>query len=76
MSKRFDRREFIKTMGSVGIAGSAVGFSVAALGQKPPAEVEIGVVYPLSGPTGPMGQNGVRGWNIAVDEINAAGGIK
>jgi branched-chain amino acid transport system substrate-binding protein len=76
MSKRFDRREFIKTMGSVGIAGSAAGFSAVALAQKPPAEVEIGVVYPLSGPTGPMGQNGVRGWNIAVDEINAAGGIK
>jgi branched-chain amino acid transport system substrate-binding protein len=76
MSKQFDRREFIKRMGSVGIVGSTVGFSEAALGQKPPADVEIGVVYPLSGPTGPMGQDGMRGWNIAVDAINAAGGIR
>ena len=30
----------------------------------------------MSGPSGPFGQNGVRGWNIAVDEINEAGGIK
>lgn len=76
MRKRFDRREFIKTVGSVGIAGPALGVSAIALAQSPPAEVEIGVIYPLSGPTGPMGQNGVRGWTIAVDEINAAGGIK
>ncbi len=76
MGKRIDRRAFIKGMGSVGIAVSGVGFPAIARGQKPPAEVEIGVVYPLSGPTGPMGQNGVRGWTIAVDEINEAGGIK
>ncbi|MCC6205260.1 MAG: ABC transporter substrate-binding protein, partial [Hyphomicrobiales bacterium] len=76
MRKGLDRREFIKTAGSVGLAGSAVALPGTVLAQNPPADVEIGVVYPLSGPTGPMGQNGVRGWTIAVDEINAAGGIK
>ena len=76
MDRQIDRRLFVKGLGSVGIAVSSLGLPALARGQKAPAEVEIGVVYPLSGPTGPMGQNGVRGWTIAVDEINEAGGIK
>jgi branched-chain amino acid transport system substrate-binding protein len=70
-----DRRTFVKAMGSVGVAVSALPFPAVARAQKV-SEVEVGVVYPLSGPTGPMGQNGVRGWTIAVDEINESGGIK
>jgi branched-chain amino acid transport system substrate-binding protein len=76
MGQWIDRRAFVKGMSSAGIVVAGVGFPVVARGQTPPADVEIGVVYPLSGPTGPMGQNGVRGWTIAVDEINEAGGVK
>jgi branched-chain amino acid transport system substrate-binding protein len=74
--KKVDRRTFIKTLGAAGLAVSTIGFPGIVRSQKMPGEVEIGVLYPMSGPSGPFGQNGVRGWNIAVDEINEAGGIK
>jgi len=38
--------------------------------------VRIGVVYPLSGPTAVAGQDAKRGTDLAVEVINAAGGIK
>jgi branched-chain amino acid transport system substrate-binding protein len=76
MSKRIGRRTFVTGMAATGLVAGA-GVPTVARGQaQKVTEVEIGVVYPLSGPTGPMGQNGVRGWTIAVDEINEAGGIK
>jgi len=31
---------------------------------------------PLSGPSASPGNNAIRGWNIAVEEVNSAGGIK
>ncbi len=76
MGNKVDRRTFIKTLGAAGLAASTIGFPNIVRSQKAPDEVEIGVIYPMSGPSGPFGQNGVRGWNIAVDEINEAGGIK
>lgn len=39
-------------------------------------DVKIGILLPLSGPIAPIGQNNRRGHALAVDEINAAGGIK
>jgi len=40
------------------------------------AVVHIGVAMPLSGPLEPLGTGVLRGAQLAVDEINAAGGIK
>ena len=71
--KKINRRTFIKGAGAAGVAASSLGFPAVSRGA---AAVEIAVVYPLSGPSGASGTNAVRGWNIAVDEINAAGGIK
>jgi len=39
-------------------------------------EVKIGVLLPLSGPVAPIGVTSQRGHELAVEEINAAGGIK
>ena len=73
--KKIDRRTFIKGAGAAGIAASSLGFPAVVRGAAM-KEVEIAVIYPLSGPSGASGTNAVRGWNIAVDEINGAGGIK
>lgn len=39
-------------------------------------DVKVGILLPLSGPVAPIGQNNRRGHVLAIDEINAAGGIK
>jgi branched-chain amino acid transport system substrate-binding protein len=39
-------------------------------------DVKVGILLPLSGPVAPIGQNNRRGHALAIDEINAAGGIK
>lgn len=75
MTVAIDRRGFLKT-GATGVAVSALGFPGIVHSQTAPGEVEVAVFCPMSGPSGPFGQNGARGWNIAVDEINEAGGIK
>lgn len=38
--------------------------------------VKVGVLLPLSGAVAPIGQNNRRGHELAIEEINAAGGIK
>lgn len=39
-------------------------------------EIKIGVVLPLTGSTSNYGTEALRGMNLAVEEINVAGGIK
>ncbi len=38
-------------------------------------DLRIGCLYPLSGDVAPIGQNIKRGIDLAVDDINAAGGV-
>ena len=40
------------------------------------ADMKFGSLYPISGPLALLGEESSRGLEIAVDEINAAGGIK
>jgi len=40
------------------------------------AEVKIGLVFPLTGPSATSGELHVRGSQLRADEVNAAGGIK
>ncbi len=75
MTRAIDRRRFLK-VGATSVAVSTLGFPGIVRSQSAPGEVEVAVFCPMSGPSGPFGQNGARGWNIAVDEINEAGGIK
>jgi branched-chain amino acid transport system substrate-binding protein len=77
LRKSIDRRTFIKSTAMVaGMTFSTLGFPGIVRSAKVPGEIEIGVIYPMTGSSGPMGQNAIRGWNIAVDEINDSGGIK
>ena len=39
-------------------------------------DIKVGVLLPLSGAIAPIGQNNRRGHVLAVEDINAAGGIK
>lgn len=67
------RRQFIKGMGALGAAVTFSGFPRFAHSAE---EVKFGVVEPLTGPLAPLGLSDRRGYEQAVDEINAAGGIK
>lgn len=40
------------------------------------ADVKLGSLYPISGPLALLGEESARGLELAVDEINAAGGVK
>lgn len=40
------------------------------------ADVKFGSLYPISGPLALLGEESARGLEIAVDEINAAGGLQ
>lgn len=60
-------------------AAVALGWALpqgAALAQARPAEVKVAVVVPLSGPWARNGELHVKGAQLAIDDINAAGGIK
>jgi branched-chain amino acid transport system substrate-binding protein len=52
------------------------GLSGHAIGAGAPEEIEVGVVFPLTGPVSSIGIAKQRGLSMAIDEINAAGGIK
>jgi branched-chain amino acid transport system substrate-binding protein len=62
------------------VAGVAVAFLAVGLGWGSGAEaaskVRIGVLLPLSGPLAVGGQLVRRGYDMAIEEINKAGGIK
>ena len=44
----------------------------AAQGQEP---LRVGVIFSLSGPVAPLGQFGKAGLDLALEEVNAAGGV-
>lgn len=48
----------------------------ASWAQSTPAEIKVAVVVPLSGPWARNGELHVKGAQMAVEDINAAGGIK
>lgn len=64
------------------IAGAALATLAACVmpgaswAQATPKEVKLAVVVPLSGPWARNGELHVKGAQMAVDDINAAGGIK
>ncbi|HEU4369155.1 MAG TPA: ABC transporter substrate-binding protein [Methylomirabilota bacterium] len=71
MSTRLTRRTFLTTA----VAGAAVaGFPLPLRGQ--PRTFKIGAVHPVTGPLAEPGQACRLGAQMAVDAVNAAGGIK
>jgi branched-chain amino acid transport system substrate-binding protein len=70
------RREFLKTMAVAGGAAAAGGLGFPAILRAQPKEIPIGHIHPLSGFLAFDGQELANGLKLAVEEINAAGGIK
>lgn len=68
---RRGRRDFVTGLGAAALAASLPGRALAA-----PAEINVGVILPLSGANAQFGINSRQGLELAADEINAAGGIK
>ena len=60
------------TFGLVALAVTAA-FAPVALAQQPP--IRIGAVNPFSGPLAIYGVEVTRGYELAVDQVNAAGGV-
>jgi branched-chain amino acid transport system substrate-binding protein len=70
------RRRFLQST-ALGAAATAAGFlPETALLRAQAASVKIGVLHPVSGALSYSGQQGRIGAVMAIEEINAAGGIK
>jgi branched-chain amino acid transport system substrate-binding protein len=72
--KRFSRRTFLKATGAAAGAGAVLGFPAVLRAQA--RTIKIGAVHPVTGPLAEIGQAMRLGAQIAVDDVNAAGGIK
>jgi branched-chain amino acid transport system substrate-binding protein len=74
-SAQVTRRNLLQT--TVGAAAAATGLiNAPALLRAQGSPVKLGVLHPVSGALSYSGQQGRLGATIAIDEINAAGGIK
>jgi branched-chain amino acid transport system substrate-binding protein len=71
IGRHLTRRSFLRTAA----AGAALAVAPPRLGAQP-RTVKIGAVHPVTGPLAEVGQLCRLGGQIAVDAINAAGGIK
>src|SRR5262249_15869320 len=65
------RRAFLKTAGVVAALGS-----VPSIGRAQAKDVKLGYILPVTGPLAFEAQLSLNGLQLAVDEINAAGGVK
>jgi branched-chain amino acid transport system substrate-binding protein len=72
---RVSRRRFLQStgLGAVAVAGLA---NAPVVSRAQGAAVKVGVLHPVSGALSYSGQQGRLGATMAIDEINAAGGIK
>jgi branched-chain amino acid transport system substrate-binding protein len=67
-----NRRTLLKAGAAVGAAQIASPFVIAARGETP---IKIGMVDPLTGVYAAVAQNEVVGARLAVDNVNAKGGV-
>jgi len=68
-----NRRTVLKGMGAAGAVG-VLGFPAVLRAQV--KEIKIGSVQPMTGPLAAIGKTTRQGNQLAVDHVNAAGGIK
>ncbi len=61
---------------SIAAGAAACGSSGGSSGGSSAKEIKIGTLYPVSGDLAKLGDQCISGVKMAVDEINAAGGIK
>jgi branched-chain amino acid transport system substrate-binding protein len=67
-----DRRTLVKAGAAAGLAQFAAPFIISARGDTP---IKIGLDNPLTGTYAAVGQNELIGCQLAVEQINAKGGI-
>lgn len=78
--ERINRREFLRRTG--GLVGGAAAASIlggprgADAGAAAGPVVKLGAVFPLTGPWAENGNNSLHGIQLAVEDVNAQGGIK
>jgi branched-chain amino acid transport system substrate-binding protein len=65
------RRHFLKTAGTLAAVGA-----MPAVARAQGKEVKLGYILPVTGPLAFEAQLALNGLQLAVDEVNAAGGIK
>jgi branched-chain amino acid transport system substrate-binding protein len=68
-----DRRTVLKGIGAAGAAG-VLGFPAVLRAQTP--EVKIGSIQPMTGILAVVGKTARQGNQLAIDDVNARGGIK
>lgn len=74
MRNNTTRRDFLKTAGAAAAVGASGIFAPAILrAQRQP--IKLGHLIPQSGFLSPMGEYMINAAKLAVDEINAAGGV-
>jgi urea transport system substrate-binding protein len=74
-SKGYDRRVVLKGMAAAGLAGTSLaapGILRSARGEAP---IKVGLISPLTGAWTVYGKAHSAGFQLAVDEINTAGGV-
>jgi len=72
-TKKINRRRFLEILG-IGVGASAFGTPRLAVSQK--KEILLGSILPLTGGDPEPGYNTLNGRILAVEKINAEGGIK
>ena len=75
-SKRFTRRKFLRSTALTAMASATGVVAAPSVLRAQGGAVKIGFLQPVSGALAYSGQQGRLGASIAVEEINAAGGIK
>lgn len=74
MKRKISRRTFLKVSAAVGATTAISGFPAVLRSQ--PKEILIGSIQPVTGVIADLGISDRRANQLAVDEINAGGGIK
>jgi len=75
-SKRFTRRKFLRSTALTAAAAASGAIAAPSILRAQGGAVKIGFLQPVSGALAYSGQQGRLGALLAVDEINALGGIK
>ena len=72
---RLSRRKFLRST-ALGATAAAGFLHAPAILRAQGAAAKIGVLHPVSGALSYSGQQGRLGATIAIDDVNASGGIK
>ena len=70
-----NRRDFLQTS-ALGAGVGIAAFAAPSILRARAAGVKLGILQPVTGALSYSGQQGKLGAQLAIDEINAAGGIK